>query len=149
MHGYVRVGRLPSGRNGGSGKNLYEDPRTGIHYVWRRPKGRWRSRPLPLRRLGMGQSGPDWVKRSRAQVRLLQVWRTRKCDRCHQVKDVWPQTVVRYAVKKDGGGWRVRSFPIRKEDVRRPDLVGRDDKEPVVTCRCVSERGISRKAEII
>ena len=88
---------------------------------------------------------PDWQSKGRGRVRLLRVWKTRKCPKCLKVKDVWPQVVIRWASKRNGR-WLVRSFPVRKGEVRHPDFAGEDTARPKVACRCLSNSGVPRRS---
>ena len=143
--GYSDAGRLPSGRKGGRGKKLFE--RNGVFFTWQRPKGKWRQVSRPLRRLGVGPGGSDWVVKGKQRCRLLEVWRVRKCSECNQVRYTWSQVVYRVATKTVDG-WRVRSFPIKKSDVKKPWLVGHESKKPLVVCRCLGKNGVPRPSVV-
>jgi hypothetical protein len=136
--GFEPVGKLRTGRPGRL-KSLLVGP-GGELYTWKRPRGRWRPRALPQR-----SWVPDWQSKGRGRVRLLRVWKTRKCPKCLKVKDVWPQVVIRWASKRNGR-WLVRSFPVRKGEVRHPDFAGEDTARPKVACRCPSNSGVPRRS---
>ena len=145
MKGYNDAGRLPSGKKGGRGRRLFE--KNGIFYVWRRPKGNWRPAARSLRRLGAGSGGSGWVTKGNQRCRLLEVWKTRKCAECGQVRYVWSQVVYRIATKT-AEGWRVRSFPIKKEDLYNRGAVGHESKKPLATCRCLGKNGKPRPSVV-
>ena len=140
LQGYNDAGRARTDKRGRP-KRLFE--RNGQFFVWQRPKGRWRPRVFyPGRR---PQWSPDWVSGRRGRFKLMRVWRVRCCDQCGNIKNTWQQTVMRIAVRQAGGGWRVRSFPLRPDQVRRPEYVGQDDKKPLLGCLCNDNNGIPRR----
>ena len=147
MNGYNDAGRLPAGKKGGRGRKLYE--KDGVFYVWQRPKGRWRPAARSLRRLGAGSGGGSdgWVRNGNQRSRLLEVFKVRKCVDCGQVKYVWTQIVFRIDTKTSNG-WMCRSFPIKREDVRKPWLIGHESKRPLATCRCLGKNGKPRPSVI-
>ena len=147
MKGFNDAGRLPSSRKGGRGRKLFE--RDGIFYTWQRPRGSWRPLSSRARKLGMSQyHGSDWMQHGKVRARMAETWRTRKCKSCGEVKDIW--SVVRWQIsfKQADGRWVVRSYHIRKQDVKHPGSVCRGSTRPLRTCECefFSEGRVSARA---